>query len=204
MTLTLDDFEELPWDQACSEFAADQFIADYPEDFQARVHRGSVTTDALALDGSEGVNLVVIVAGDLRVERGIDLYAGQDEESALTVLVTGNATAGWVSTHCDAMLRVHGDLVAKVVICGGGNLGHVNVQGTLHTELAMLFPENQLHAAAIDGDVYASVRAPVRGAAARPLEELAARLVPDALVDGEAHQRAIRKLLRDGRPVALG
>jgi hypothetical protein len=125
---------KLTWKDAAKQFPVvkKQLVAAPPD--EVLHYRGKLSIKALPSwrSAKSGSKRVVIFDGDLRLEGVCDLFASQDDDSELVVMVTGSLSARSVVLFDDPRLVVGGDLEAEqVVAAGGGTWGLLSVAGEL-------------------------------------------------------------------------
>jgi hypothetical protein len=193
----VDAFEQVEWSAACEAFDIADHAQDSPEPVRARVYRGDLAAEAIDWSAESGTNLVIVVDGDLWCDGLLELFADQDDDTAMLVYVTGDVSARDIMVRNDAALVVRGSLEAeRVVACGGANLGHVEVGKRISAALVLEWTDGQISAKAGAPAVWGSQRGNVRISDGRwievPADVIAARLLDDDAPDQDAVLAAMR------------
>lgn len=194
------EFEEVALSDAYAEFdKLEGHVQDHPAVENVRIYRGSVAASDIDWSPDSEVNLVIVVDGDLWCDGLLELFAEQDDDSVLTVYVRGNVSARDVMVNNDAQLTVTGDLEAeRLVMCGGGNLGNITIQGSLRAGLVLEWTDGQIHSAAGEPAVWADKQNNIVIAGARWVE-LDATVAKAFLDDeGKPDRRRLRDAVRKG------
>jgi hypothetical protein len=200
----LEDFEETDFETATEEFEglADN-VVEYPEEHIVWVHRGDVSRESFRPKPTGEKSTVIVIDGNLNVAQALELSADQDDESGMTVFVTGSVTSRDILLRGDPFLIVRGAVAASgLVVIGGGNLGHIRTQGDLRCSALLQFTDGQ---AKVKGATKGAIFAKKSVNVTMPSKELskAKSVIRDEYLDedGEPDQMKICRACARGEAV---
>lgn len=153
--LGLPDFDELSVAEAVRRYPVLRPFCEYNEPDVVRLYLGDLVLDRYETPDDLGQRSLVIVDGDLWIERHVELNAHADDDDRLGLFVTGSLSAHSVWLYGDPELHIGGDLdVTDLVVCGGGSEGALDVAGALRARALAAAPWANV---AVGGEVDAIV-----------------------------------------------